>query len=216
MVDGHEKSDFWLYQLFLIRPFFDLWHLENWPKNDRSQKIDIIKNQFFHARQPRKGIFEIYPLLGCFLMTSFPELLMAAAIPGVEIFSWKSAWVVFFYMQNSKFWVNPESEGTGFALLYKPHFLWCNGLQKLEDIESDIVSDKKTISLRSPTMDSRHNGKKPFSWDCYQNVAATFTQYFVFQRSFARLNCLFKMDKFEFLTKTIFTTDGPEPRLGSD
>ena len=93
---------------------------EIWKKDLKmagSKKVVIIKNLFFHACQPRKGIFEIYPLLGCFLMTSFPELLMAAAIPGVEIFSWKSAWVVFFYMQNSKFWVNPESERTGFALM---------------------------------------------------------------------------------------------------
>ena len=52
-----------------------------------AKKFDKIKNQFFHARQPCKGIFEIYLLLGCFLMTSFPELLIAAAIPGVEIFS---------------------------------------------------------------------------------------------------------------------------------
>ena len=52
-----------------------------------AKKVAMMKNQFFHARQPRKGIFEIYSLLGCFLMTSFPELLMAAAIPGAEIFS---------------------------------------------------------------------------------------------------------------------------------
>ena len=93
-----------------------------------AKKVVIIKNQFFHARQPHKGIFAIYPLLGCFLMTSFPELPMAAAIPGVEIFSWKSAWVVFFYMQNSKFWVNPESERTGFALL--PNWNWSQFLEK--------------------------------------------------------------------------------------
>ena len=52
-----------------------------------AKKVVIIKNQFFHARQLRKGIFEIYSLLGCFLMTSFPELLMAPALPGAEIFS---------------------------------------------------------------------------------------------------------------------------------
>ena len=28
-------------------------------KMARSKKIVIIKNQFFHARQPREGIFEI-------------------------------------------------------------------------------------------------------------------------------------------------------------
>ena len=50
-----------------------------------AKKVAMMKNQFFHARQPRKGIFEIYSLLGCFLMTSFPELLMAPALPGAEI-----------------------------------------------------------------------------------------------------------------------------------
>ena len=30
-------------------------------KMARSKKVVIIKNQFFHARQPREGIFEIYP-----------------------------------------------------------------------------------------------------------------------------------------------------------
>ena len=28
-------------------------------KMTRSKKVVIIKNQFFHARQPREGIFEI-------------------------------------------------------------------------------------------------------------------------------------------------------------
>ena len=82
-----------------------------------AKKVVRIKNQFFHARQPRKGIFEIYSLLGCFFMTSFPKLLMAATIPGLEIFCWKSAWVVFFYMQNWNFGGAPESGRTGLALL---------------------------------------------------------------------------------------------------
>ena len=51
-----------------------------------AKKVVKMKNQFFHARQPRKGIFEIRLLLGYFFMTSFPELLMAASIPGIEIF----------------------------------------------------------------------------------------------------------------------------------
>ena len=51
-----------------------------------AKKVVRIKNQFFHARQPRKGIFEIYSLLGCFFMTSFSKLLMAATIPGLEFF----------------------------------------------------------------------------------------------------------------------------------
>ena len=48
-----------------------------------SNKVFKTKNQFFHARQLRKGIFEIHRDLTTF----FPELLMAATIPGVEIFS---------------------------------------------------------------------------------------------------------------------------------
>ena len=46
----------------------------------------------------------------------FTELLMAASIPGVEIFSKKSACVVFFNMQNSNFMAAPESETFGLAL----------------------------------------------------------------------------------------------------
>ena len=56
-------------------------------KRAGAKKVVIIKNQFFHARQPRKGIFEIHLHRGCDFTTFFPELLMAASIPGVEIFS---------------------------------------------------------------------------------------------------------------------------------
>ena len=42
---------------------------------------------------------------------------MAASIPGVQIFSWKSACVMCFNVQNSNFRVAPESERTGFVLL---------------------------------------------------------------------------------------------------
>ena len=42
---------------------------------------------------------------------------MAASIPGVEIFSWKSAYVVFFHMQNLNFRGAPEFERTGFVLI---------------------------------------------------------------------------------------------------
>jgi len=41
---------------------------------------------------------------------------MAAGIPGVGIFSWRSACVVFFYMQNWSFGGASESERTGFVL----------------------------------------------------------------------------------------------------
>ena len=48
---------------------------------------------------------------------------MAPSIPGVEIFIWKSAWVVFFNMQNLNFRGAPESERIGFVLLWLPSFI---------------------------------------------------------------------------------------------
>ena len=52
-----------------------------------AKKVVILKNQFFHARQPRKGIFEINSQQCCNIITFTPGLLMAASIPGVENFS---------------------------------------------------------------------------------------------------------------------------------
>ena len=46
-----------------------------------------------------------------------PELLTAAIIPGVEIFTENSACVVFLNMQNSNFRAAPEFESNGFALM---------------------------------------------------------------------------------------------------
>ena len=54
-------------------------------KMARANKVVTIKNQFFHAHQPRKGIFEIHSQRCCNFVTFFPEILMAASIPGVEI-----------------------------------------------------------------------------------------------------------------------------------
>ena len=82
VVNEHEETNFSVFRIFFII-FLDVIDQKKWPK----QKKLKVKNQFFHARQPCKGIFEIYSLLGCFLVTSFPELLMAAALPGAEIFS---------------------------------------------------------------------------------------------------------------------------------
>ena len=84
--DGHEKTEFLLQQLFWLRPFFDPSNFKKGQTLDRSKKFVRIKNQFFHARQPRLEIYEIHSLLGCFFMTSFPKLLMTATIPGVEFF----------------------------------------------------------------------------------------------------------------------------------
>ena len=52
-----------------------------------AKKVVKTKNQFFHVRQPRKENFEIESYWCCDFMTFVPELLMAASIPGVEIFS---------------------------------------------------------------------------------------------------------------------------------
>ncbi len=52
-----------------------------------AKKVVIVKNQFFHARQLRKGIFVIYSHRCFDFTTFFPELLMTAGIPEVEIFS---------------------------------------------------------------------------------------------------------------------------------
>ena len=63
MVDGHEKTDFfiilpfWLRSLF--RHFFKISSMG--PLIDQkiagAKKLILTKNQFFHARQPHEGIF---------------------------------------------------------------------------------------------------------------------------------------------------------------
>ncbi len=58
-VDGHEKNNFWNLWLFGSGPFL-IYFLDLMDqKMAQSKKVVIIKNQFFHARQPREGIFEI-------------------------------------------------------------------------------------------------------------------------------------------------------------
>ena len=52
-----------------------------------AKKVVRTKNQFFHARQLRKGIFEIHSQWYCNFITFSPGLLMAHSIPGVEKFS---------------------------------------------------------------------------------------------------------------------------------
>ena len=87
MDDGHEKPDFSLRQLFWLWLIFDLFSDLMDQKMAGAKKVVIIKNQFFHAHQLCKGIFEIHSHQGCDFTTFFPELLMATGIPGVEIFS---------------------------------------------------------------------------------------------------------------------------------
>ena len=59
--------------IFYFNNFFGSGHflihqtLTKGQKSAGSKKFVKIKNQFFHARQPRIEIFEIHSLLGCFL-----------------------------------------------------------------------------------------------------------------------------------------------------
>ena len=84
MVDGHDKTDFWMQKKFWFWPFFDLFSDLMDQKLAGAKKVVKIKNLFFHVRQPCKGIFEIHSHRS---YNFFPELLMAASIPEVEIFS---------------------------------------------------------------------------------------------------------------------------------
>ena len=82
-----------------------------------AKKAIKVKNHLFHACQPHKEISETSSQKPCNFITFTPGLLMATSIPGVEIFSWKSACVVFFYMQNWNFGGTSESERTLSAIL---------------------------------------------------------------------------------------------------
>ena len=99
---GIKTQIFWVYDFLVLVIFWSISNISWIEKWARSKKVVIIKNQFFHARQPRKRIFEIHSHWCCDFTTFFPELLMAASIPGVEIFSEKSACVVFFNMAAPK------------------------------------------------------------------------------------------------------------------
>ena len=59
MADGPDKTDFWTPKNFLFRPFFDLFSNMMDQKMTRAKKVVNLKNQFFHAHQPRDGIFDI-------------------------------------------------------------------------------------------------------------------------------------------------------------
>ena len=60
MVDKHEKSDFFTLTIFLAPAIFSIHEiLKKDQKMTGAKKVVITKNQFFHACQPREGIFEI-------------------------------------------------------------------------------------------------------------------------------------------------------------
>ena len=61
--------------------FFQIWWIKKWPE---PKKFVLIKNLFFHARQPGKGIFEIHSHQCCNFIKFFQSFyIMAASIPGV-------------------------------------------------------------------------------------------------------------------------------------
>ena len=82
-----KKLIFYYNNFFSSGPFLNFFSDLMDQKRAGAKKVVIIKNQFFHARQLRKGIFEIHSHWCCDFTTFFPELVMAASIPGVEIFS---------------------------------------------------------------------------------------------------------------------------------
>ena len=67
MADRHDGYDFSIENFFWFRPFlifFCLWWIK---KMTRAKKVKIIKNAFFHARQRREGIFDIWSHIPWFL-----------------------------------------------------------------------------------------------------------------------------------------------------
>ena len=70
MVDGHVITDFWMQKNFWFWPFFDLFSNTWIKKKPRAKKTFNIKNQFFHARQPRVGILDVCSHLSCIFTIS--------------------------------------------------------------------------------------------------------------------------------------------------
>ena len=91
-------------------------------KNGRSQKSCCNQKSVFSCQSTTQKNFWNPITLGMYFHNFFPELIMAASIPGIENFSWKSVCEVFFNMQNWNFRVAPESERTGCVLFHMtPH-----------------------------------------------------------------------------------------------
>ena len=87
-------------------------------KNGRSQKSCCNQKSVFSCQSTTQKNFWNPITLVMYFHNFFPELIMAASIPGIENFSWKSVCEVFFNMQNWNFRVAPESERTGWVLLF--------------------------------------------------------------------------------------------------
>ena len=65
---------------FLI--FFQISWIKKMP---RAKKVVYLKNQFFHARQPREGIFDIHSHQCCIFIAYMSELQIAPIIPMLGI-----------------------------------------------------------------------------------------------------------------------------------
>ena len=59
MAYGTHKTDFWIPKKILFRPFFDLFSHMMDQKMSGAKKFVNMKNHFFHACQPREGIFYV-------------------------------------------------------------------------------------------------------------------------------------------------------------
>ena len=103
------KNWFFVLRLLWLLPFFDPSHLNEWSKKGPSQKSYYNETSVFSCLTTTKNNFwnPYSPVL--YFENFFLELLLAATIPGVEIFNWKSACVVFFNMQNWNFRAASES-----------------------------------------------------------------------------------------------------------
>ena len=68
MANRHDEANFLIENFFLVPALFlILFHLWWIKKMTRAKKVVNIKNQFFHARQPREGIFDVWSHLSVFL-----------------------------------------------------------------------------------------------------------------------------------------------------
>ena len=95
-------------------------------KNGRSQKSCCNQKSVFSCQSTTQKNFWNPITLGMYFHNFFPELIMAASIPGIENFSWKSVCEVFFNMQNWNFRVAPESERTGCVLISNTYLTYAN------------------------------------------------------------------------------------------
>ena len=93
VLDRHEKTDFLLQQIFLLGSFFGhfLW-FDGSKKMAGAKKLIKVKNQFFHACQPREEIFEIRSYWGLIFRAVFLNFKLLTLFHFCEFFAenWQS------------------------------------------------------------------------------------------------------------------------------